>query len=597
MMNVLLLPVILPVVIAPILMFLQEKPRRVLLGGCLFIVFLFSLAVLTDNNFNGQVTLLNSDFQMDSGISYLTFALHPVGRVALFAFTFALSLGLLFGLQETKACEQAISLLALAGACGVALADNFLTFLFFWEVLTLTSVFLIFLKKTHHALQMAYRVLFLQLAGGLSLTVGIIMHYHATGSFAITEPAAGLVFFLLGIGMKAAFLPFSVWVAWGYPAAGFTGSVLLAALCTKAGVYGLARILPPSEFLTMMGALMAIIAVTFALLQHNLRSLLSVHIVSQVGYMVAGIGLGGHYGLDGAVLHMANNMMYKSLLFMCAGAVLYATGTEDLHHLYHPPQKESGPPLYKAMPIVAAGALVGAMAIAGTPLFNGYVSKYLIKHAAHGVEPVEFMLLAASVGTALSFMKFMWFGVIRARAKVTRRPKPTMLLAIGITAAACILFGVYPQAIAGLLVHNTELHVYEASGILISLRLIGIALVLFLLVKNILIRGIHAPHWVNKGAAFGGKAIQSAAGVFYILKASLSGLQYVGEFIASFGYKIFFKVFQQVDYRPGGSGFFRYVNFSNLDFDILLVMLIFGALAIWNLMATLELQIIYTSPF
>ncbi|HHX73881.1 MAG TPA: hypothetical protein GX699_03140 [Firmicutes bacterium] len=597
-MNILLLPVSLPVVAALLALIVPARARRVLLAATLAIIFLFSIWLLAGGGGSEPFTLLATVFAQESGINFLSFALQPVGRIALFAFTLALSLGLLFGLQTASATEQAISLLALAAASGIALADNFLTFLFFWELLTVSSVLLIYLKGTTHAVRMAYRVFFLQLLGGLSLTVGIILHYHVSGSFALTAPAAGLPFFLFGIGMKAAFLPFCVWVFWGYPAASHTASVLLAALCTKAGVYGLARILPPSDFLAMMGALMAIIAVSYALLQHNLRRLLSVHIVSQVGYMVAGIGLGAHGGLDGALLHMVNNMLYKSLLFMCAGAVLQATGTEDLHRLSSPPEEESGIPLWRKMPLVFAGALVGALAIAGTPLFNGYVSKHLIKHAAHGIQPVEFFLLAASVGTALSFMKFIWFGFIRGRARVIQRPAPAMLLAILITAAGCLCFGVYPQAAAGLLPQHTSLHVYDTTGVLMALLLIGIALILFILGKDVLIRGIHAPEWVTAAVRRSGRILKAVGvGIVYTVQATVGGVQNLLRRLATFFYRIYFRLFQQVDYRPGKSEFFHFVNFTNLDFDILLVLVIFGSLAIWNMIATIEVKIIYTSPF
>lgn len=598
MMSLLLLPVLVPAAVAPVLLLLAEKPRRWVLGGCLCLVWLFGLMLLAGVETGSRTTLFVTSFQQESGISFLSFALHPLGKIALFGFTLVLPLGLLFGMDVSTPMEQCVALAALAGAAGVVLADNFLTFLFVWEVLTLTSTTLIFLKKTRRAAQMAYRVLFMQLAGGLALTVGIIMQYHATGSFALTVPVAGIPFFIFGIGVKAAFLPLHVWVPWGYPEAPYPASVLLAALCTKAGVYAVARILPPSDGLALMGAMMAILAVSYALVQHNMRRLLSVHIVSQVGYMIAGIGLGTHYGVDGGLLHMANNMIYKALLFMCAGAVLYATGTEDLHELNHPPSGEKGPPLWRSLPLIYAGALAGALAIAGTPLFNGYVSKYLLKKAAHGVHPVETILLVAGVGTALSFMKFVWFGFIKARANVLRPPKATMTAAIVASAAACLVLGIFPAAAAALLPHHTHLHVYSWPGVAMSLRIIGIAAVLFILVRRILEQGIHAPAWANSMAGITAGTVQSAAtGTVHIVDACLGGIQGLPSGAASLGYRAFFRVFQRLDYRPGQSRFFRFFNFSNLDFDVLLVIIIFGVLAMWYLFMTLEIQIIRTNPF
>lgn len=597
-MSLLLVPIVVPLAAAPVLLLLPEKGRRVFLMCCVSIVALFGLMLLTRIDVGGHVAVFSSAYQQQSGISFLSFGLNPVGKIALFGFTVILSLGVLYGLQVTPAAEQAVALLALAGAAGVALADNYLTFLLFWEVLTLAATALIFLKKTEHAVRMAGRVLFMQLAGGLALSVGIVMNYHATGSFALTVPVAGLPFFIAGIGVKAAFLPLHVWIPWGYPAASFSASVLLAALCTKAGVFAVARILPPSEGVALMGALMAITAASFALVQHDMRRLLSVHIVSQVGYMVAGIGLGNHYGVDGGLLHMANNMFYKALLFMCAGAVLYATGTEDLHRLHHPPAGGEGPSLRRALPVVYLGALTGALAIAGMPLFNGYVSKYLLKKAAYGVYPIEIILLIAGIGTALSFTKFIWFGFIKARAKVLRPPTVTMHLAIVVSAAACLIFGVSPQLAAGLLPHHTGLHVYSWSGVALSLQIIGLALGIFVLTARILERGIHAPGWVNSAARFSMAAARGAAtGTVQLFDACVSGVQLLTSEAGSTGYKAVFRVFQRVDYRPGASRFFRLFNVSNMDFDVLLVVIIFGVLAMWYLFMTLEIQIIHTNPF
>jgi multicomponent Na+:H+ antiporter subunit D len=596
-MSLLLLPIALPVLVAPILLFIPDKVRRILVFFCLLAVALFSLLLLTGMEMQA-VQLFESPFQAETGISFFSFSLHPYGRIAAFGFTMVLSLGLLFGLEVSKRMDHVIALFALAGAVGVAFADNFLTFLFFWEVLTLTSTMLIFLKRTTEAIEMGYRVLFLQLAGGLSLTVGIMMHYQVAGSFALTTPAAGLPFFILGIGMKAAFLPLHVWVPWGYPAAPFTNSVLLAALCTKAGVYGVARILPPSEAIAMMGAMMAIVAVSFALVQSNMRRLLSVHIVSQVGYMVAALGMGGHYGIDGGLLHMANNMVYKALLFMCAGAVLYATGSEDLHYLHHPDKDKEGPGFLKSMPIVTLGALAGALAIAGTPLFNGYVSKYLIKKAEYGFEPVETILLVAGVGTSLSFIKFFFFGFLTAKAKVLRPPTGTMQAAIGISALACIAFGAYPALMTNLIPEQSSLHVYSLQGILVSLQIIGTAVVVFFAVRGVLERGVHAPGWANRSVDVSWATARGGSlGLLKLFDASMAITQTAAASAGNLGFRSIFGFFQKLDYRPGSSKVFRVINVGNMDFDVLLVVIIFGVLATWFLFMTLQIQIIHINPF
>ncbi len=595
-MMLVLTPVIAPVIVAPALIFLPERLRRALLF--LYISMLAYVAVYLLSGAEAEsVTLLSSAFQERTGISFLSFTLHPYSRIAAFGFTLVVAFGLLYGLEVASPADQAVALGALAGAVGVAFADNYLTFLFFWEVLTLTSTALIFLKGTAAAIRMAWRVLFLQLTGGLFLTVGIIMHYHAAGSFALAAPQAGLLFFILGIGVKAAFLPLHVWVPWGYPSAPFPSSVILAALCTKVGVYAAARVLPPGEGIALMGSLMAIVAVTFALLQSDLRRLLSFHIVSQVGYMIAGVGLGSAVGVDGGLLHLVNHMIYKALLFMSAGAVIYTTGTENLHDLHHPPKEESGPALWRVIPIATAGALVGALAISGTPLFNGYVSKYVLKKAAHGISPVETLLLLAGVGTSLSFAKFIFFGFIRARYRSLRLPTVTMQVAIILSAASCIITGVWPSLLENLLPHHTHLHVYSASGVTTALKIVGSGLVIFALTAKLLERGIHAPAALNSAAAWLGAALPrfGAAVLRGMDKLFSLALSLLGS-LARAVYRAAFNAFQKLDYRPGQSKVFQTINISNIDFDMMLVVIIFGAIAFLYLAMTLNIQVFYHNP-
>ncbi len=596
-MNLMLIPVIAPVVVAPVLMFLPIKIRRAVLLLFLSVMAFIAFYLLTGTEIE-SVTLFSSAFQVQSGMSFLSFSLHPYSRIAAFGFTLVVALGLLYGLEVARPIDQAVALGALSGAVGVAFADNYLTFLFFWEVLTLTTTALIFLQGTTEAIRMAYRVLFMQLIGGLFLTVGIVMNYSATGSFALDVPQAGLAFFVAGIGVKAAFLPLHVWVPWGYPAAPFPSSVILAALCTKVGVYAVARVLPPAEGIALMGALMSIVAVSFALVQSDLRRLLSFHIVSQVGYMVAGVGIGTHYGVDGGLLHLVNHMIYKALLFMSAGAVIYATGTENLHELHHPEKGREGPRLWKVIPVAAIGAVVGALAISGTPLFNGYVSKYLLKKAAYGINPVETLLLVAGVGTALSFAKFVYFGFIVAKAATTRRPTLTMQVAIALSAAACIITGVRPELLTNLLPYASSLHVYSFDGVTMALKIIGAGIVIFAVISGILEKGLHVPNWLNNAAdSLGRKLPQLGIALLKLMdKAALAVLKLFST-IARYIYEFFFGLFQKLDYRPGQSKIFQTINISNIDFDIMLVVIIFGAIAVMYLAMALDIKVFFHSPF
>lgn len=493
-MTILLLAVVAPIIVSPLVAVLSQRRRRALMltyiVGLLFLAFY----ILSGVELGSYTLFADSAYQLKSNLALFSFSEHPYSRIAGFGFLFVGALGLLYGLDASKPGEQALSLGAIASAVGVCFADNFLTFLFFWETLTLATAALVFLRKTPHAIRMAYRMLFFSLMSGFLLLVGIILQYNAAGTFELMYPVAGLYFFILGIGIKTAFLPLYFWLPWGYPAASFPSSVLLAILCTKVGVYAVARILPPSDFIVTMGACMAIYAVTLALFQNNLRHFLSYHIISQVGYMVAAVGLGVSLSVDGGLLHLLNHMTYKALLFMSVGAIIYTVGSESFQELhyekYFAEKEKETSPLWKALPITFVGALVGSLAISGTPFFNGYVSKYLIKNAVHGLSFVEVLLLLTSVGTVLCFCKFIYFGFIKTRVKVQRKLTLNMQAAMVILSATCLITGIWPQFFANILPYNTPLHVYSASGIKMALLLLVSGIGVFVLLAGVLEKGI-----------------------------------------------------------------------------------------------------------
>ncbi len=568
-MKLFLLAVFAPVVVSPLIYFLSTKVRKIVMS--LYILGLLSLAflLLSGAELGSYTFFPTSAFQLESKLTLLSFSEHPYSIIAAFGFLFVGAIGLLFGLDVSKPSEQAISLAAIASAVGVSLADNFITFLFFWELLTLTTSTLIFLRGTPNAIRMAYRALFFSLVSGFLLTVGILLQYNAAGTFELMYPIAGLPFFILGIGIKTAFLLLHFWVPWGYPAASFPCSVLLAALCTKVGVYAVARVLPPSPFINIMGACMAIVAVTLALLQSDLRKLLSYHIISQVGYMVAGVGLGTSIGIDGGLLHLVNHMIYKALLFMSAGSLIFAVGTEDLHELHDPAEKagtKGKVALWKTLPVAFIGALVGALAISGTPLFNGYVSKYLLKTAAHGTNPAEWMLLVASVGTALSFSKFVYFGFIKGRGKILRKLTGTMQAGILILSASCILTGIWPQILAPILPCGTSLDVYNASGVKVAGGLVLLGIFIFILIAGALEKEIKFAFPLQLSINIKPRDTGFVQG----FTDSMNGL-----------YLSSVRILQEFDFRPGKSQVRRFFNFNNFNFGVLLLVFLLGLVLVF----------------
>ncbi len=627
-MQLILLLVFTPLLLSPLLFVTNAKMRQYFPIITAAILLYASYIILLPGEFT-SFAVFASFFQSNDGVALISFSMHPYSRIAAFGFTFVGALGILYGIKVVKPVEQLVSFTAIASAVGIAFSDNFISFLFFWELLTFTTSMLIFLKGTKEAIHAAYRVFFLQLAGGFSITIGIILNYYATGSFAVQIPEAGLLYFLLGIGVKAAFLLVHFWVPWGYPEAAFPSSVLLAALCTKVGVYAVARVLPSGDFIALMGAGMAIVAVGFAIVQSDLRRLLSFSIISKVGFMIAGIGLGSAYGVDGGLLHLLNHMIYKALLFMSAGAVIYSTGTENILELHHPHAGNQGPNLWRVMPLATIGALVGALAISGTPLFNGYVSKYLLKKAAQGIDPIETMLLVAGVGTALSFAKFVYFGFIDAKIKTFRRPTLSMNIAITLSAVSCVLLGVWPDMIKPILPYSSSLQVYSLSGAWAALKVILIGIFIFIVVARHIEKINFSPRlsadylvytpltrwslfaFSSVGRLFdtlANQLIVSSPSMLIIISRSFNRFDRVvsvdyGRRIASTTMILFDHIYQawlvvintafrrlkrlleglffiifKLDYKTLGDRRFRTINISNIDFDLFIVLIVIGTI-------------------
>ena len=566
-MNILLLSVFAPVILFPVVSFLSQRWRRgfilAYIAGLLFLAFY----LLSGAEFGSYTMLSDSAFQLKTNLTLFSFSEHPYSKIAGFGFLFVGAIGLLYGLDVSRTSEQAVSLGVIASAVGLCFADNFLTFLFFWETMTLATAAVVFLRKTPHAVQMAYRMLFFSLMSGFSLLVGIILQYNATGTFELMYPEAGLFFFILGIGIKSAFLPLHFWVPWGFPAANFPCSVLLAALCTKVGVYAVARVLPPSDFINIMGACMAIFAVIMALLQSDLRRLLSYHIISQVGYMVAAVGLGMSLSVDGGLLHMLNHMIFIALLFMSAGAVIYTAGTENFHELYrHPSRVEKGSPtLWRALPVAFVGALVGALAISGTPPFNGYVSKYLIKRAVQGINPAEALLAVACIGSVLCFCKFVYFGFIKARARVQRKLPFSMQAAIVVLSATCLITGIWPQILSPVLPHNSSLDVYSADGVQTALLLVVLGIVAFVFLARVLGKGISLSFPISVDVA-----------VKSTFPATYENFPRTINLLKNIAGRSIFGFIKKINYKTGRSGTSEFSSISKLDFDVLLIIGMLG---------------------
>ena len=354
---------------------------------------------------------------------------------------------------DADARTNAYALAYMGVSVAAVLAGDWLTLVVAWELMAVTATVLVW----HHggaAVRPAFRYAVYHLVGGALLVAAIVLHYTAVGTFAIDGGFAdGLptALAVLGVGVNLGFVGLHYWVPDTYPRPHVAASVVLAGFTTKVAVYALARVVPDGNALVAwMGGAMVLYAVWMAILQTDVRRLLSYHIVSQVGYMVAAVGIGTAAGTAGAVAHLSTHVLYKGLLFMVAGALLYRTGTESLERL-------GG--LGRRMPLTFAAFLVAALAISGVPGFSGFVSKGLVIKAVEksGGGVLWWALVVGGVGTVLSFAKVGYYAFVRtAPVRVDVRPAPRALSAVLILAAVpSVAFGLAPGLLYGALPGNT----------------------------------------------------------------------------------------------------------------------------------------------
>jgi len=366
------------------------------------------------------------------------------GLSEIFGLVFAVAalLANVYGWHRTRASEQVAALLYVGGALAVVFAGDLVSMLVAWEVMAVASAILVFAGGQRGSSAAGQRYLMVHLGAGAILLIGVLLVIDATGSTrfdALGGAGWGGGLILAALCINAAVPPLHAWLPDAYPRATVYGSVFLSTFTTKAAVYCLARGFAGTEVLVPIGAVMALYGVVFAVMENNLRRLLSYHIVSQVGYMVCGIGIGTALALNGAVAHAVCHILYKGLLFMAVGAVAYRTGRERLSDL-------GG--LRATMPATLALYMVGALSISGAPLFNGFVSKSMV-YAAAAADHRAFaaaLLIVAAVGTFLSValkLPFFTWGPGPVQVRATEAPA-SMLVAMGAAATLCVFLGVAP---------------------------------------------------------------------------------------------------------------------------------------------------------
>jgi multicomponent Na+:H+ antiporter subunit D len=377
------------------------------------------------------------------GHEWVLLRVDGLGRVFATAFMVYAFVAALYAWAEQGTGPRIAALALCAAGVGVVLAGDLLTLFFFWEWLTVASLFVIWFGNTPGSWAAGFRYLLFHLAGATVMLIGILMQMADGNTTFTAMPANQISAWLILAGMvtNAAVPPLHAWLSDAYPRASVFGTVFLSAFTTKAAVYALSRGFPGTEALVWGGTIMALFGVVYAMLQNDIRRLLAYHIISQVGFMVAGVGLGTALALNGTSAHAFAHIFYKGLLMMSAGAVIYATGRGKLSEL----GQLAGP-----LRLTLIFMMIGAFSISGMPFLNGFVSKSMIVSAAAYAEraPIELLLLMTSMGTFLSTaLKLPWFTFFGTDngARVIRPVPVSMSLAMGLAALICFITGVLPE--------------------------------------------------------------------------------------------------------------------------------------------------------
>ena len=456
----------------------QGKPRALL--GIIVPVFAAMMVWELPTGIGGEVEI--------AGLTLEMMRVDKLSTIFGLVFCLAAFLGNLYAWHVRDTVQQVAALAYAGSAIGAAFAGDLVTLFIYWEGTAIASVFLIWARRTEGAFYTGMRYLIIQIGSGVILLAGVVLLYRETGSIAFEKMELGTLatwLIFISFGMKCAFPLLHNWLQDSYPAATVTGTVILSAFTTKLAVYALARGFPGTEILIYIGAIMTVFPVFLAEIENDLRRVLAYSLNNQLGFMVVGVGIGTEMSLNGTASHAFAHILYKALLFMSVGAVLYRTGTSKASEL-------GG--LYRTMPLTAIFCLVGAASISAFPLFSGFVTKSLILDASaeNHYTIVWAMLVFASAGVlSHSGIKIPFFTFFAHDSGKRPAEAPShMLWAMGITAALCILIGVFPEPLYALLPYEVDYHAYTTYHVVGQLQLLLFALLAFVFLMR---TGIHPP--------------------------------------------------------------------------------------------------------
>jgi len=432
--------------------------RRQVLAEVLAIIAMLALMLMScyaiGNNgiyhLGGWPTHVGIDMRLDDLAILLLLVVNVVGlAVALYSVDYMRRF-------TARSHFYGLFLLMVTGMNGVVLAGDLFNLYVFLEVAAIASYSLVAFGCAHEELEASFKYIVLGSLSSALILTGVALVYGITGTLNLAHIASRIAqtgmdaplllafgLFICGFSFKSALVPFHAWLPDAHPSAPAPVSAMLSGVLIKAiGIYVLARLafnvfgVTENELsmLRWLGLLSMVVGGFLAAGQKDIKRLFAYSSISQVGFMVLGLGLGSPLGLVGALYHLVNHAMFKSLLFLNAGAVEYATGTRNLNKL-------GG--LNRMLPVTGATSLVGSMSIAGIPPFSGFWSKLIIVLACieggfYGFGAAAVLVSIVTLAYQLKVQRMAFFASLPEALKGLRREPPMMALAMILLALGCI---------------------------------------------------------------------------------------------------------------------------------------------------------------
>ena len=434
--------------------------RNVYMAGIPVVAFWWTLGLTPGDNLTVEIF----------DLTLIVMRIDDLSLIFAYIFQIATLISIVYAWHIRDTVQQVAGLIYSGAAIAAVFAGDLVTLFVMWELTALASVFLIWARRDAASFRAGMRYLVIQVGSGVLLLAGSIIHYQATGSIAFDFLGIGTLgtnLILLAFAVKCAFPLLHNWLQDSYGQATVTGTVFLSAFTTKLAVYALARGYPGTEMLIWIGATMTAFPIFYAVIENDLRRVLAYSLNNQLGFMVVGVGIGTEMALNGTAAHAFAHILYKALLFMSMGAVLFRTDTIKGSEL-------GG--LYKSMPWSTGFCIVGAASISAFPLTSGFVSKALIITAAaeEGHWIVWAVLLFASAGvfhhSGIKIPYFAFFA--HDSGKRVKEAPINMLIAMAAASALCLGIGMFPDYLYAILPYQVNFIPYTTAHVITQLQLL-----------------------------------------------------------------------------------------------------------------------------